>query len=171
MGPVTAQFPSVMVDPSGDQSQKGIREGSVLEECVLTTPSSVSTCQRSWEFFPLTLLFYFSTKVGLTLNKYVLIVPWCPVDSSFFVGSGVKAGTSKTVKLLPLNVILRSWSQVAYLGNWQKCFLPSLCCDERESVLLSACYRSIFTAQRPSGKLPGPTLFKRHREHCMELVL
>lgn len=76
-----------MVDPSGDQSEKGIWEGSVLEEGVLTTPSSVSTCQCSWEFFPLTLLFYFLIEVRLTLNKYVLIVTCYPVDSSFFVGS------------------------------------------------------------------------------------
>lgn len=44
----------------------------------------------------------------LTLNKYVLIVTWYPVDSSFFVGSVVKPGSSKAVKLLPLNSILRA---------------------------------------------------------------
>lgn len=46
-----------MVDPSGDQWEKGIREGSVLEECVLTTPSSVSTCQCSLGVFSLDFAF------------------------------------------------------------------------------------------------------------------
>lgn len=44
--------------PNGDQLEKGIREGSLLEECVLTTPSSVSTCQCSLGVFPFAFLLF-----------------------------------------------------------------------------------------------------------------